>query len=61
MSVADYAYIMSKGTIVYESTPDQLIENERIKSTYLGVGESEEGGDARVSQGEIGKAEYEGG
>jgi len=46
MSVADYAYIMSKGTIVYEATPDQLIDNERIKSTYLGVGESEEGGGA---------------
>jgi branched-chain amino acid transport system ATP-binding protein len=46
MSVADYAYIMSKGTIVYESTPDQLIDNERVKSTYLGVGDSEEGGSA---------------
>jgi branched-chain amino acid transport system ATP-binding protein len=39
MSVADYAYIMSKGTIVYESTPDKLIDNESVKSTYLGVGE----------------------
>ena len=32
MSVADYAYIMSKGTIVYESTPDELINNESVKS-----------------------------
>lgn len=39
MSVADYAYIMSKGTIVYESTPDKLIDNESVKSMYLGVGE----------------------
>jgi branched-chain amino acid transport system ATP-binding protein len=39
MSVADYAYIMSKGTIVYESTPDRLIDNESVKSMYLGVGE----------------------
>jgi branched-chain amino acid transport system ATP-binding protein len=39
MSVADYAYIMSKGTVVYESAPDLLIDNESIKSTYLGVGE----------------------
>ncbi|MCL5734787.1 MAG: ABC transporter ATP-binding protein [Actinobacteria bacterium] len=39
MSVADYAYVMSKGTIVYESAPDGLIENESIKSMYLGVGE----------------------
>ena len=39
MSVADYAYIMSKGTIVYESAPDDLINNESVKSAYLGVGE----------------------
>jgi branched-chain amino acid transport system ATP-binding protein len=39
MSVADYAYIMSKGTIVYGSTPERLIENESIKSMYLGVGQ----------------------
>ena len=39
MSVADYAYIMSKGTIVYESAPDELISNESVKSAYLGVGE----------------------
>ena len=39
MSVADYAYIMSRGTIVHESTPDKLIENESVKRMYLGVGE----------------------
>jgi len=39
MSVADHAYIMSKGTIVYDSVPDQLIDNESVKATYLGVGE----------------------
>ncbi len=39
MSVADYAFIMSRGTIVHESTPDKLIENESVKSMYLGVGE----------------------
>jgi ABC-type lipopolysaccharide export system ATPase subunit len=30
---------MSKGVVVYESTPDKLIDNEGVKSTYLGVGE----------------------
>jgi branched-chain amino acid transport system ATP-binding protein len=40
MSAADYAYIMSRGTIVHESTPDKLIKNENVKSMYLGVGES---------------------
>ncbi len=39
MSVADYAYIMSKGTIVYESTPEKLIADEHAKATHLGVGE----------------------
>jgi branched-chain amino acid transport system ATP-binding protein len=39
MSVADYAYVMSRGTIVHESTPAELIENESVKSMYLGVGE----------------------
>jgi branched-chain amino acid transport system ATP-binding protein len=39
MSVADYAYVMSKGTIVHGSTPGALMENESIKSMYLGVGE----------------------
>ncbi|MBN1458308.1 MAG: branched-chain amino acid ABC transporter ATP-binding protein, partial [Armatimonadetes bacterium] len=39
MDVADYAYIMSKGTIVYESAPAQLIQDESVKSVYLGVGE----------------------
>ena len=39
MSVADYAYIMSKGMVVYESTPEKLIDDEHTKATYLGVGE----------------------
>ena len=39
MSVADYSYIMSKGTIVYESGPAELIDNENVKSMYLGVGQ----------------------
>jgi branched-chain amino acid transport system ATP-binding protein len=39
MSVADYAYVMSKGTIVYGSTPAELMGNESIKSMYIGVGE----------------------
>lgn len=38
MSVADYAYIMSKGAIVYSSRPEDLIDNEPVKAQYLGVG-----------------------
>lgn len=37
MEIADYAYIISKGIIVHESTPDKLISNEEIKEKYLGV------------------------
>jgi len=38
MSVADHAYVMSKGEIVYDSEPDELIGNEAVKAQYLGVG-----------------------
>ncbi len=34
---ADYVYIMSKGKIVYHSTPDEIRENADIRSRYLGV------------------------
>ena len=34
---ADYVYIMSKGKIVYHSSPQELRENSGIKSRYLGV------------------------
>ena len=37
LSVADYVYIISKGAIVYESTPDKLRDNEEVKSMYLGA------------------------
>lgn len=37
LAVADYVYVVSKGTIVYESTPMELEQNEEIKNTYLGV------------------------
>jgi len=34
---ADYAHVMSKGKIVYSSTPTELWENQEIKERYLGV------------------------
>ena len=37
LAVADYIYIVSKGAIVYESTPGELAKNEEVKNTYLGV------------------------
>lgn len=37
LSLADYIYVISKGVIVYESTPEKLKDNEEIQSKYLGV------------------------
>lgn len=35
--VADYVHVMSKGKIVYHSTPEELWRNEEIKSRHLGI------------------------
>ena len=37
LQVADYVYIMSKGKIVYHSTPDVLWKNEEVKARHLGI------------------------
>ena len=37
LEVADYAYVMDRGLIVYESTPEKLEANAEVKDTYLGV------------------------
>jgi len=37
MTVSDYSYVVSKGKTVYDSTPSELENNERIKNTYLGI------------------------
>lgn len=37
LSIADYVYVISKGSIVYESEPGELIDNTEIKTKYLGV------------------------
>jgi branched-chain amino acid transport system ATP-binding protein len=34
---ADYVYVMSKGTIVHQSGPEELRDNAAIKSAYLGI------------------------
>ncbi len=36
-AVADYAYVLSRGEIVYESQPKELSDNEELKNKYLGV------------------------
>ncbi len=37
LNLADYVYVISKGTVVYQSTPQELRNNEEIKSKHLGV------------------------
>lgn len=37
LSLADYVYILSNGKIVYESTPQALMDNVQIMDQYLGV------------------------
>jgi branched-chain amino acid transport system ATP-binding protein len=37
LRIADDVYLMSKGKIVYRSTPDELWRNEEVKARYLGV------------------------
>ena len=38
LELADYIYVVSKGEIVYESSPEELRNNEEVKSKHLGVG-----------------------
>jgi branched-chain amino acid transport system ATP-binding protein len=37
LSVADYVYIVSKGSVVWEGLPDDLRNNEEVKQKWLGV------------------------
>ena len=37
LRLADYVYVMNRGVVVYESSPEKLKQNSEIKSKYLGV------------------------
>jgi len=37
LRIADYLYIISKGAVVYESTPQEIKNNDDVKHKYLGV------------------------
>lgn len=37
LKIVDSICVMSKGMIVYKSTPEELLHNEEIKSQYIGV------------------------
>jgi branched-chain amino acid transport system ATP-binding protein len=38
LSVTDYAYIISRGAVVYESPSKELIHNQEVVTRYIGVG-----------------------
>ena len=38
LGLADRVYVIDHGTIVFEGTPDALRADERVTTTYLGVG-----------------------
>jgi branched-chain amino acid transport system ATP-binding protein len=44
LSVADYGYIMERGRIVLDDTPQKLLANNDVKEFYLGV---QDGGERR--------------
>ena len=37
LGIADYVYIISKGKIEYQSTPEELRHNDEVKAKYIGV------------------------
>ena len=37
VKVADFVHVMSKGKIVYSSSPEALWDNQEIKARFLGV------------------------
>ena len=37
LRISDRAYILDKGQIIAEGSPQQIIRNERVRSVYLGA------------------------
>jgi branched-chain amino acid transport system ATP-binding protein len=37
LKLVDYVHVMSKGRVVYSARPEELQDNEEIKSSYLGI------------------------
>jgi branched-chain amino acid transport system ATP-binding protein len=35
--ISDYIYLINNGTVVYESEPEKLAENDTVKIRYLGI------------------------
>ncbi|MCX7307711.1 MAG: ATP-binding cassette domain-containing protein, partial [Afipia sp.] len=37
LTVADYFYVMERGSVIFAGTPDELKQNDVIANTYLGL------------------------
>jgi len=37
LGVSDYVYVLAKGTVVFESSPGELENNEEVKKEYLAI------------------------
>lgn len=37
LEVADHVHVLSRGRVVYSSSPQELMENEEVKHSYLGI------------------------
>lgn len=37
LSICDYGYVLSQGRIDLEGSSKQLLENDKVKTTYLGI------------------------
>lgn len=37
LTVADYFYVMERGSVIFAGTPDELKRNDVIANTYLGL------------------------
>jgi branched-chain amino acid transport system ATP-binding protein len=48
LSVADRVYLMSRGTIIDEGTPDHVERGDALRSLYLGDSKTKSGGDCRA-------------
>jgi len=38
LAIADYAYVMENGQVVFAGTPEELMQHEDIREFYLGLG-----------------------
>jgi branched-chain amino acid transport system ATP-binding protein len=50
LGIADYAYIMETGRVVFDGTPQKLMDHADVKEFYLGVKEGEHKGYREVKQ-----------